>query len=92
METILMLLLEKKLSSSSFDANVILDSLDKERILRDLRNVKDKYLYDSFIHGRNHSDKVYLFSYILGRIKNLSEDDMKIVEMTKKKNYDDGGR
>ena len=79
METILMLLLEKKLSSSSFDANVILDSLDKERILRDLRNVKDKYLYDSFIHGRNHSDKVYLFSYILGRIKNLSEDDMKIV-------------
>ena len=66
MVTIMQKILKKELSSEGNELPFYLSALENEipTILEDLENIKERYLYDSFIHGRNHSERVYLFSTI----------------------------
>ena len=81
MDTIMQKILKKELNSDSKNLSLFLDALEPymEEILKDLKSVKAGYLYDSFIHGRNHIERVYVFSYLLGKVSGLDETDMRIV-------------
>lgn len=56
----------------------ILDSYiteeDRYTICEELKKINTYKLYDSIIHGQNHSEKVFLFSYIL--IKMIKRDNL----------------
>lgn len=81
MVTIMQRILKKELSSEGNELPFYLSVLENEipTILEDLENIKERYLYDSFIHGRNHSERVYLFSYLLSKMKGLNEVDTRIL-------------
>lgn len=81
MDTIMQKILKRELNSDSKNTSLFLDALEPYmvEILKDLKGVKTGYLYDSFIHGRNHIERVYIFSFLLGKISGLNETDMRIV-------------
>lgn len=56
-----------------------LDSEARTQIIEKIKNIKDKFLYKSVFHGLHHSEKVFLFAYIIGKYNNLSEIDLQIL-------------
>ena len=55
------------------------NSLSRDKIINIIKNIKSQFLYDSLFHGLHHSEKVLLFSYILGSYFKLSEIDLQIL-------------
>ncbi len=51
----------------------------QDRFLNIIQNIKREKLYESPIHGLYHSEKVCLFSYLLGCMNHLSEEDLQIL-------------
>lgn len=56
-----------------------LENFNKEEFLKILNDIDKEQLYDSPIHGLYHSEKVLLFSYLIGKHYNLNEQDMRII-------------
>lgn len=56
-----------------------LENFNKEEFLKILNDIDKKQLYDSPIHGLYHSEKVLLFSYLIGKYYNFNEQDMRII-------------
>ena len=56
-----------------------LKDFNKEEFLKILNDIDKEQLYDSPIHGLYHSEKVLLFSYLIGKHYNLNEQDMRII-------------
>lgn len=56
-----------------------LDNFNKEEFLKILNDIDKNQLYDSPIHGLYHSEKVLLFSYMIGKKCELDEKNMKII-------------
>lgn len=56
-----------------------LENFNKEEFLKILNDIDKKQLYNSPIHGLYHSEKVLLFSYLIGKHYNLNEQDMRII-------------
>lgn len=56
-----------------------LKNFNKEKFLKILNDIDKEQLYDSPIHGLYHSEKVLLFSYLIGKHYNLNEQDMRII-------------
>ena len=56
-----------------------LKNFNKEEFLKILNDTDKKQLYNSPIHGLYHSEKVLLFSYLIGKHYNLNEQDMRII-------------
>lgn len=52
---------------------------DKEMILNIIKNIRKEYLYDSKIHGFNHSVKVMLFAYLIAKSEKLDKIDTRII-------------
>lgn len=71
--------------------NKVLDKIFEDKIVKDLDeddisnlkniNISIKYLelYKFQFHGIHHSQKVMLFSYLIGKHENLNSDEMKIL-------------
>ena len=82
--------------------NILMDLIDegmidgyltiehREKIKNIISGINEKYLYQSLFHGLHHSQKVLLFSYIIGVDLNLSDIDMQI--LTDAAIYHDIGR
>ena len=81
METIMQKILTRQLESNGNELNIFLNALGARTgfIIEELSKVDNRYFYDSFIHGRNHSEKVYFFALFLAKIKNLDPIDTRIV-------------
>ena len=56
-----------------------LENFNKEEFLKILNDIDKKQLYNSPIHGLYHSEKVLLFSYLIGKYYNFNEQDMRII-------------
>ena len=56
-----------------------LDNTQREDLKRQIKNIKEKYLYKSLIHGLHHSEKVLMFSYIISTDFDLSDSDRQIL-------------
>ncbi|MDD6388610.1 MAG: HD domain-containing protein, partial [Bacilli bacterium] len=56
-----------------------LENFNKEEFLKILNDIDQNQLYDSPIHGLYHSEKVLLFSYLIGKHYNLNKQDMRII-------------
>lgn len=56
-----------------------LKDFNKEEFLKILNDIDKKQLYNSPIHGLYHSEKVLLFSYLIGKYYNFNEQDMRII-------------
>lgn len=56
-----------------------LPDTQQEKFLSFIESLKIGKLYPGFIHGKYHSEKVCLYTFILGIELGLSEDEMKIV-------------
>lgn len=67
-----------------------LDTLSRDKIITIIKAIKEKHLYSSLFHGLHHSEKVLLFSYILGLYFKISEIDLQI--LTDAAIYHDIGR
>ncbi|MDD4547480.1 MAG: hypothetical protein PHI05_01890 [Bacilli bacterium] len=63
---------------------------DIEKINKTLSSVKTGSLYNSKIHGLYHSEKVFLFAYIIAKDENLDPVDLQII--TDAALYHDVGR
>lgn len=59
--------------------NFNLEEADFHKIKTILSNVRWDKLYDSKIHGKYHSKKVFLFSYLIAKVNNFNEDDLTII-------------
>lgn len=59
--------------------NFNLDETDFKRIKNTLQDVRWNKLYSSKIHGQYHSEKVFLFSYLIGKQNNFDDIDMTII-------------
>lgn len=52
---------------------------EKDMLINIIKNVRKEYLYDSKIHGFNHSVRVMLFAYLLAKSENLDKIDTRII-------------
>ncbi|MFA5603676.1 MAG: HD domain-containing protein [Bacilli bacterium] len=52
---------------------------EQQKITEILSSIKTNYLYDSKIHGLYHSEKVFLFAYIIAKAENLNPVDLQII-------------
>lgn len=84
MKNILINLIEKGIVDS------YLNEEDRLKIIEKIKKIKDKFLYKSVFHGLHHSEKVFLFAYIIGKYNNLSNVDLEI--LTDAAIYHDIGR
>lgn len=67
-----------------------LDDKNKNKVIDIIKTIKDKYLYKTVFHGLHHSEKVLLFSFILGTYFKISDIDLQI--LTDAAIYHDIGR
>ena len=51
----------------------------EDELLKILKTKRTNYLYDSVIHGKNHSERVLLYSFILSKQVALNEDEHRIL-------------
>ena len=84
MKNILINLIEKGIVDS------YLNEEDRLKIIEKIKKIKDNFLYKSVFHGLHHSEKVFLFAYIIGKYNNLSNVDLEI--LTDAAIYHDIGR
>lgn len=70
--------------------DLYLSEQEKEKLIQKLNGIKKNYLYKSDFHGLHHSEKVFLFSYLLGRHEGLTEEELEI--LTDAALYHDVGR
>ncbi len=59
--------------------NINLNENDIEILIKQLNNMKEDFLYKSKFHGLYHSEKVLLFSYLLGKNQGLNDEQMQII-------------
>lgn len=52
---------------------------NKADLLRWVKSIKQDQLYPSIIHGLYHSEKVFMYSFILAKKLNLSQDECEIL-------------
>ena len=52
---------------------------NKEEFINILDSMDDSCLYDSFIHGKNHSERVLLFSFLLSKYYKLEKREQMIL-------------
>lgn len=53
--------------------------LDTETLIRIIENIRKEYLYDSKIHGFNHSVRVMIFAYLIAQSEKLDKIDTRII-------------
>ena len=51
----------------------------KEFILSEIRKIKTRYIFKSYVHGLNHNIKVLLFALYIAYKNNLDDIDLKIL-------------
>ncbi len=56
-----------------------LDNSQREELKELIKNIKEKYLYKSLIHGLHHSEKVLMFAYIISTDFEMSDVDRQIL-------------
>lgn len=61
------------------ELNEFLRKINCEELLTVLNGVKKNKLFKSYFHGLHHSQKVCFFAYLIGKMLNLNNDDMKIL-------------
>jgi len=68
-----------ELLNSLVELKEFIDENDINKLLKTLKNIKKEKLYVSLIHGLYHSEKVFLFSYIIAKNQNLNPIDFQII-------------
>ncbi|MDD2180787.1 MAG: HD domain-containing protein [Bacilli bacterium] len=69
----------EKFNNNVIEKYVKLTTEDKKTITEVLSNLKKGALYNSKIHGIYHSEKVFLFCYLIAKHENLDEVDCQII-------------
>ena len=59
--------------------DLYLTSDDKKLLSTKISQIRKEFLYPSKFHGIHHSEKVLLFSYLIGKHENLSLDELEIL-------------
>ena len=77
----MMNILKKMLLGNNEGSKYCLEMLNGHgnELLEILNKMNGFYLYDSLIHGRNHSERVLLFSFLLAKHYNLSKTESMIL-------------
>lgn len=69
----------KMIDNQSSNSVTLLDDSDIEILKKQLDSIKKEFLYESNFHGFYHSEKVMLFSYLIGKHQGLNDVEMQIV-------------
>lgn len=59
--------------------NIEISEHDMEVLINKINSIKSEYLFKSKFHGLYHSEKVLLFSYLLGKHQGLNDTEMQII-------------
>ena len=57
---------------------LFLNKEDENFLIEKIKEIKKQYLYSSSFHGLHHSEKVLLFSYLIGKNQGLNREEMEI--------------
>ena len=58
---------------------LFLNKEDENFLIEKIKEIKKQYLYSSSFHGLHHSEKVLLFSYLIGKNQGLNREEMEIL-------------
>ena len=59
--------------------DLYLTEFEKKEIIAKISAIKKEFLYKSDFHGLHHSEKVFLFAYLIGKHEGLNHDELEIL-------------